>query len=100
MCAAYHTLAPQDRQAEYQKVQAHFEDLKTRGLKLNMARGKPGKAQLDLVSDILTVLVNPADCVSDGIDVRNYGELTGIPAAKRLFADMRSASSAAIPASP
>ena len=88
MCAAYHTLAPQDRQAEYQKVQAHFEDLKTRGLKLNMARGKPGKAQLDLVSDILTVLVNPADCVSDGIDVRNYGELTGIPAAKRLFADI------------
>ena len=41
-----------------------------------------------MVSDILTVLVNPADCVSDGTDVRNYGELTGIPAAKRLFADI------------
>ena len=69
-------------------VKAHFEDLKAKALSLNMARGKPGKAQLDLVSDILTVLNDPAQCVSDGIDVRNYGELTGIPAAKRLFADI------------
>ena len=88
MCAAYKHLSPEARQEEFQKVTAHFEDLKARGLKLNMARGKPGKEQLDLVSDILTVLVNPADCVSDGTDVRNYGELTGIPAAKRLFADI------------
>ena len=73
---------------EYTQVLAHYEDLKTRGLKLNMARGKPGKAQLDLVSGILTVLSNPDDCVIDGVDVRNYGELTGIPAAKKLFADI------------
>ena len=88
MCAAYKHLSPEARQEEFQKVTAHFEDLKAQGLKLNMARGKPGKEQLDLVSDILTVLVNPADCVSDGTDVRNYGALTGIPAAKRLFADI------------
>ncbi len=58
-------------------------------LKLNMARGKPGKAQLDLTSDILNVLSAPEDCVDeDGIDARNYGELTGLPCAKRLFADI------------
>ena len=88
MSAAYKSLTPEAYQAEYQNVKAHFEDLKTRALKLNMARGKPGKEQLDLVSDILTVLQTPEDCVSDGIDVRNYGELTGIPAAKVLFADI------------
>lgn len=48
---------------------------KARGLKLNMARGKPGRAQLDMVSDILTVLTRPEQCLSDGIDARNYGEL-------------------------
>ena len=88
MCATYESLSKEQRQAEYTKVKSHFDSLKELGLKLNMARGKPGKEQLDLVSDILTVMVSPADCVSDGVDVRNYGELTGIPAAKRLFADI------------
>ena len=85
---AYATRTAAQLQTEYEQVKAHFEDLKARGLKLNMARGKPGKEQLDLVSDILTVLQTPEDCVSDGIDVRNYGELTGIPAAKKLFAEL------------
>ena len=84
----YANLTPAQLQEEYARVKAHFEDLKAKALKLNMARGKPGKEQLDLVSDILTVLQTPDDCVSDGIDVRNYGELTGIPAAKKLFADI------------
>lgn len=30
----------------------------------------------------------PEDYVSDGVDVRNYGELSGLPAAKRLFAEI------------
>ena len=85
---AYATRTAAELQAEFEQVNAHFEDLKARGLKLNMARGKPGKEQLDLVSDILTVLQTPEDCVCDGIDVRNYGELTGIPAAKKLFAEL------------
>ena len=84
----YASRTPEALQAEYVLAQNHYEDLKAQGLKLNMARGKPGKAQLDLVSDILTILADPADCVSDGIDVRNYGELSGIPAAKALFADI------------
>ena len=59
------------------------KELKARGLNLNMARGKPGKAQLDLVSDIFSLMQKPEDYVSDGVDVRNYGELSGLPAAKR-----------------
>ena len=88
MNTAYANRGTDALREEYTRVKAHFEDLKAMSLKLNMARGKPGKEQLDLVSDILTVLQTPEDCVSDGIDVRNYGELTGIPAAKELFADL------------
>lgn len=73
---------------EQEKCKAAFEELKGKGLKLDMSRGKPGKAQLDLVSDILTVLSDPADCVDDGTDVRNYGTLAGLPSAKRLFAEI------------
>ena len=88
MMVTYAQMTPRQRQAEYEAVTAAYEKSKALGLKLNMARGKPGKAQLDLVSDILTVLNSPEQCISDGIDVRNYGDLTGIPAAKRLFADI------------
>ena len=84
----YASRTPEELKSEYAQVQAHYADLKAMGLKLNMARGKPGKAQLDLVSDILTILSDPADCVADGVDVRNYGELTGLPCAKQLFADI------------
>ena len=84
----YADMTAAQRRAEYEAVKAAYEERKALGLKLNMARGKPGKAQLDLVSDILTVLSSPDRCVSDGIDVRNYGDLSGIPAAKRLFADI------------
>ena len=88
MCAAYKNLSRQELKETYGKVKAHFDELKAKQLKLNMARGKPAKAQLDMVSDILTVLSDPAQCVADGVDVRNYGELSGIMAAKRLFADI------------
>jgi len=88
MSAAYEKLTPAEKKAEYEAVRAEYDNWKAKGLKLNMARGKPAKKQLDLVSDMLTVLARPEDCVSDGVDARNYGELTGLPAAKRLFADI------------
>ena len=69
-------------------VKTKFDALKVKRLKLSMARGKPGKAQLDMASDMLSILTDPKDCVSDGTDVRNYGELSGLSAAKRLFADI------------
>ena len=85
---AYRDWTKAELAAEKVAVAAHFDDLKAQALKLNMARGKPGKEQLDLVSDILTVLQTPEDCQVDGIDARNYGELTGLPSAKALWADI------------
>ena len=85
---AYRDWTKAELAAEKTAVTAHFDDLKAQALKLNMARGKPGKEQLDLVSDILTVLQTPEDCQVDGIDARNYGELTGLPSAKALWADI------------
>ena len=84
----YTTMTKDQLKAEHEKVSQVFETLKAKNLKLDMSRGKPGKAQLDLVSDILTVLTKPEDCVADGLDVRNYGELTGLKCAKEYFADL------------
>ena len=84
----YEEMTPELRKAELAKVTAEFEAWKAKNLKLNMARGKPCKAQLDMVSDILTALTDPNECVDGGVEVRNYGELTGIPSAKKLFAEI------------
>ena len=85
---AYRDWTKAELAAEKVAVAAHFDALKAQALKLNMARGKPGKEQLDLVSGILTVIQTPEDCQVDGIDARNYGELTGLPSAKALWADI------------
>ena len=84
----YQNLTAAERKTEYGKVLTEFEGWKARGLTLNMARGKPGKAQLDLVSDIMTVLTDPDDCMDEGVNARNYGELSGIPSARKLFAEI------------
>ena len=71
---------------EYAKLTARFADLKQQGLKLDMSRGKPSKLQLDLVSDIVNVLVDPAECIIDGVDSRNYGDLAGLKCAREYWA--------------
>ena len=57
----YSCMTTAQLEAEYTKVCAQYETCKAQGLKLDMSRGKPAKLQLDLVSDILTVMQTPED---------------------------------------
>ena len=84
----YMALSAAEWQQEYDKGSAEYESWKAKGLKLNMARGKPSKQQLDLVSGILTALTSAEECVDSGVDARNYGELKGLESARKLFADI------------
>ena len=85
---AYSLYTAEERRAEYEALVKKYEDYKAKKLRLNMARGKPGKEQLDLVSEMLAILVDYDDYEIDGIDVRNYGELAGLPSARKLFAEI------------
>lgn len=84
----YAQLTAEERKAEYAKLSAEYDRYCALGLKLNMARGKPSAAQLDMVSDICSILSDSDSFVCDGVDVRNYGELMGLPSARRLFAEL------------
>ena len=84
----YSCMTREELEQEYRNVLASYDKLKAQGLSLNMARGKPAKKQLDLVSDILTVLQNPEDCFDGDIDSRNYGELAGLPSARAYWAEI------------
>lgn len=75
-------------QQEYKSVLAQFEACKSKKLKLNMARGKPSKVQLDIANGLLNALQAGEDCTVDGVDARNYGELSGLSCAKEYWADV------------
>lgn len=83
----YAEMSKAELEAELAEVRARYGEMAARGLKLNMARGKPSAAQLELSLPMLDVLDSEADLAAeDGTDCRNYGVLDGIPEAKRLMA--------------
>ena len=84
----YSCMTKEALEQEYRSVLTSYEHMKAQGLNLNMARGKPAKLQLDLVSDILNVLQTPEDCFDGDIDSRNYGELAGLPSARAYWAEI------------
>ena len=70
------------------ETEALYNDFKAQGLCLNMSRGNPCKEQLELSMEMLSVFDDGDFMSENGIDVRNYGLLDGIPEAKKLFSDM------------
>ncbi len=75
--------------ARKEELENEYDEIKARGLALNMARGKPSKAQLDLSMPLLETVTTLADCTAaNGTDARNYGVLDGLPEAKELMATM------------
>ena len=70
--------------AEKETLLKRFNGYKAMGLKLDMSRGKPSREQLDLSMNLL----DDTDYFEDGIDLRNYGVLEGIPSCRKLFADL------------
>ena len=81
------SLDPQALAAAEAQAEARYRDLCGRNLVLDMTRGKPALDQLDLSDGILTA-VAPGEYIGEtDEDYRNYGLGTGIPEAKRLFAD-------------
>ena len=84
----YSCMTKSQLEAEYASVKAQYDQVKAQGLKLNMARGRPATKQLDLVSDLLTALTTPEQCWDGDIDSRNYGELAGLPSARKYWADI------------
>lgn len=71
------------------ELDRQFEDAKEKGLKLDMSRGKPTPAQLDMGMGLMDALTSESDMKSEnGLDTRNYGAMDGIPEAKHLMADV------------
>ncbi len=86
---AYQDLSREELLELQSRLSEEYEEAKAKGLSLNMSRGKPAADQLDMGMDFLEVLNRDSDMMTEsGVDTRNYGELTGIPEARRLMAEM------------
>ncbi len=78
--------SPEDLAVFLEEQQNAYRDLEERGLKLDLTRGKPSTAQLDLSDALLELPTSVKD--SHGVDVRNYGGLEGIKGLRELFAEL------------
>ncbi len=86
---AYQELGKEELLSLKAQLEKEYEDAKGKGLKLDMSRGKPSISQLDLSREFFDVLTSESDMKDEnGVDVRNYGGLDGIPEAKRIMAGM------------
>ena len=85
----YSQMSKNELSAELEKLLAEYDAVKAKGLSLDLSRGKPGRVQLDIMTEMLTTLSKDEDCFSEaGFDCRNYGILDGLPETKKLFADL------------
>ena len=85
----YTELTREELVALKKELEAKYLEYKAKGLSLNMARGKPCNAQLELTMPMLEVFnAKSVLKAQDGSDCRNYGGLDGIPEAKKLMADV------------
>jgi DNA-binding transcriptional MocR family regulator len=74
-----------------EQVRGSYAAFQAKGLKLNLTRGKPSAAQLDLSTPLLS-LPGAADYVAQGaIDCRNYGGLQGLAETRQLFSGLMGA---------
>ena len=72
-----------------EELDERYKEAQSKGLSLNMSRGKPSATQLNVTMDMLDTINSSSDMKSeDGTDCRNYGVLDGIPEAKKLMADI------------
>lgn len=79
-------LSADDLATLLEEQRAAYEELKGRGLKLDLTRGKPSTQQLDLADDLLRLPTSTKD--SRGVDVRNYGGLEGLADLREMFAEL------------
>ena len=86
---AYRDLSREELLLLKNDLEEQFQEVKAKGLNLDMSRGKPSAAQLDLAMGMMDVLNSETDlrCM-EGVDCRNYGVLDGIGEIKQLLADL------------
>ena len=84
MQTIYQKMETTELDAAIEALKAEVADVKAKGLALDMARGKPSPAQVDISRPMLDILNANADLHDGNVDCSNYGCFEGIPSARKL----------------
>ena len=86
--SAYTTMGAEALDALIAQLEQEADAVRARGLKLDMARGKPSVEQTDLARPMLDMLTSTSSLVDEGVPADNYGFPDGLPSARRLAAEL------------
>ena len=86
----FQSLGRDDLQAQHEQQRRNYADLQAKKLSLDLTRGKPSPAQLDLSNALLELPGSGKDSyrADDGTDTRNYGGLHGLPELRAIFGEL------------
>jgi DNA-binding transcriptional MocR family regulator len=84
------SLGRDELQQQHELQTRSYADLQAKKLTLDLTRGKPSPAQLDLSNDLLSLPGSGKDSFRDGegTDTRNYGGLHGLPELRAIFGEL------------
>ena len=87
---SFQSLGRDDLSAQHDLQQRNYAELQAKKLRLDLTRGKPAPAQLDLSNGLLELPGNGRDSFrdADGTDTRNYGGLHGLPELRAIFGEL------------
>ena len=70
----------------FQEAEEHYRELKSKGLQLDLSRGKPSSEQLNLSLGLENSL--QGEFIEGGVDTRNYGGLLGLEEMRQLGSEI------------
>ncbi|MET0699942.1 MAG: aminotransferase class I/II-fold pyridoxal phosphate-dependent enzyme [Mycobacterium sp.] len=85
---SFHSLGRDELRAEHEQQQRNYAGLQAKKLTLDLTRGKPSPAQLDLSNALLELPGPDAFRDGDGTDTRNYGGQHGLPELRSIFGEL------------
>jgi DNA-binding transcriptional MocR family regulator len=87
---SFQSLSRDELHAQHEQQRRNYDELQAKGLNLDLTRGKPSPAQLDLSNELLSLPGDGRDAFRDGegTDTRNYGGLHGLPELRAIFGEL------------
>jgi DNA-binding transcriptional MocR family regulator len=87
---SFQSLGRDELRAQHEQQRRNYVDLQAKKLSLDLTRGKPSQAQLDLSNALLSLPGDGRDAFrdGDGTDTRNYGGQHGLPELRAIFGEL------------
>ena len=85
---SFQSLSRDELQARHDEQRRNYAELQGKKLSLDLTRGKPASAQLDLSNGLLTLPGDGNFRDDEGADTRNYGGQHGLTGLRAIFAEL------------